>query len=136
MPTKTVTHPQRMKRYKPAMEDFQPYIDDGKLKPEHPLKDGLPHNAFAIALDLNDPDSWLLPHHTPAIKKSQKGKTGDEQTVDWDRIFEAVQLISHQGVEGKRIVVSEDAVLYAARHLADHFVKAGRPLPDALAVLV
>lgn len=136
MQTKQVTHSQRMKRYKPVEEDFERYIDDGKLKPEHPLKDGLPYTAYAIAFDINDPDSWLLPHHTALVKKPSRGKMSDEQTVDWDRLLEAVQLISRRGIEGRRVEASEDVVLYAARHLADHFVRAGRPLPDALAVLV
>jgi hypothetical protein len=96
----------------------------------------LPYQAYAIVPDRDDPSSWKLPHHTRLVNRAVKGKIGYEHTVDWDLVNEAVVRLSRQGVEGARIDAPEDQVLAAAQHLASHYIKAGKPLPDALAVMV
>jgi hypothetical protein len=111
-------------------------MDDEEVRHDHPLKDGLPWQAFAIATDKNDLSTWKLPHHNSMVKKAVKGKMGYEHTVDWRSIEKAVKLISRGGIEGRRVNANEGEVLHAARHLATHYIKAGLPLPDALAVLV
>ena len=115
------------------------YIDDEDLKPNHPVDPdtGLPYQAFAIVKDVNDPNSWFLPHHTKLINRSIKGKIGYEHTVNWNLVDRAVQLLSLKGIDGERVrCVEEGYIISAARHLASHYQKADKPLPDALAVLV
>lgn len=87
-------------------------------------KEGLPKEAFAIVGDPRDPETWKLPHH----KKSMK--------VDWDRMSASVAAISLGGFRGERVKASPDDILAAAHHLAAHYRKADKPLPDALSVLV
>lgn len=125
------------------------YIDDDDVKPGHPVHPvlGLPHQAFAIVMDINDPKTWHLPHHNKLIKRvvnqgsrmseaNREGKIGYEHTVDWEMVEEAVQLISLRGEEGRRVQAEEGYIISAARHLASHYQKAGKQLPDALAVLI
>lgn len=99
-------------------------------------KHGLPWQAYAIVGSKDDPLTWKLPHHTRKVYRAIQGKLGYEHTVDWDNINQMVLFISRQGVEGQRVQADSDAILNAAHHLAAHFSKAGKPLPDALAVLV
>ena len=100
------------------------------------MNDGLPMEAFAIAGDPHDPGTWKLPHHTRAITRYLHGRIRDiEQTVDWDRMPAAVAALSPQGFRGQRVQAGPEQILAAARHLAAHYRAAGRPLPDALAVL-
>jgi len=99
-------------------------------------KDGLPAEAFAIVGDPADPDTWKLPHHKRSIFRARKGRLDVEKTVDWDRMPAAVAALSPGGYRGQRVDASPEEILRAARHLADHYLKAGKPLPDTLAALM
>ena len=99
-------------------------------------KEGLPKEAFAIVGDPEDPETWKLPHHTKAIFRTLTGKLDIERTVDWDRMPAAVAALSPGGYRGQRVDASPGEILKAAKHLAGHYRKAGKPLPDTLAVLV
>ncbi len=99
-------------------------------------KDGLPKEAFAIVGDPEEPETWKLPHHTRAILRALAGRLNIERTVDWDRMEAAVAALSHGGYRGQRVDASPGQIIEAARHLAGHYQKAGKPLPDTLAALV
>jgi hypothetical protein len=135
---KGVVDPQNKKLIRPARhsKDMKDYLDDDEVKPAAVLRDGLPHQAFAIVPDTADPKKWKLPHHTAMVKRAVQGKIGYEHTVDWEAINLSVQLISLAGREGVRVNATEGEILAAARHLANHYQKAGKSLPDPLAVLV
>ena len=97
---------------------------------------GFPWQAFAIVGDKDDPDTWKLPHHNSTIFRAIKGKIGFERTVDWDRMPAAVAALSKGGYRGQRVEASEGDIISAARHLARHYQKADKPVPDTLAVLI
>jgi hypothetical protein len=99
-------------------------------------KEGLPKEAFAIVSDPDDPDTWKLPHHKRSIFRALKGKLDIEKTVDWERMPAAVAALSPGGYRGRRVDASPEQILQAAKHLADHYRKADKPLPDTLAALV
>jgi len=99
-------------------------------------KEGLPKEAFAIVGDPEDPDTWKLPHHQKSILRALKEKLDIEQTVDWERMPAAVAALSPGGYRGQRVDASPEEILRAARHLANHYRKADKPLPDTLAALV
>jgi hypothetical protein len=99
------------------------------------IKEGLPMGAFAIAEDSENPDTWRLPHHNRNIYRMLKGKIDVERTVDWDRMKSAVAALSPGDHRRQRVDASPEQVLKAAGHLADHYRKAGKPLPDILAAL-
>jgi len=99
-------------------------------------KEGLPKEAFAIVGDPEDPDTWKLPHHQKSILRALRGKLDIEKTVDWDRMPAAVAALSPGGYRGQRVDASPGQILEAAKHLAAHYRKADRPLPDTLAALV
>ena len=99
-------------------------------------KEGLPKEAFAIVSDPDDPDTWKLPHHKKSIFRAVQGKLDIEKTVDWDRMGPTVAALSPGGYRGQRVEASPEEVLKAAKHLAGHYLKAGKPLPDTLAALV
>ena len=99
-------------------------------------KDGLPREAFAIVSDPEDPDTWKLPHHKKSIFRALKGKLDIEKTVDWERMPAAVAALSPGGYRGRRVDASPGEIIQAARHLANHYRKADKPLPDTLAALV
>jgi len=99
-------------------------------------RDGLPKEAFAIVSDPEDPETWKLPHHKKSILRALKGKLGMERTIDWDRMPTAVAAISPRGYQGQRVDASPEKILAAAKHLANHYRKADKPLPDTLAALV
>jgi hypothetical protein len=101
-----------------------------------PVRDGLPWQAFALVGDKEDPLTWKLSHHNRQVYRAIKGKIGYEHTVDWENMPFMVAYLSRQGVEGQRVQADEFQILAAAKHLASHYLKAGKPLPDALAVLV
>jgi hypothetical protein len=100
------------------------------------LKGGLPKEAFAIVGDPSAPETWKLPHHTRAIFRALAGRLNIESTVDWDRMAAAVAALSPGGYRGRRVEATPAQLLEAARHLAGHYRKAGRPLPETLAALV
>ena len=99
-------------------------------------KEGLPKEAFAIVGDPEDPETWKLPHHQKSILRALKEKLDIEQTVDWERMPAAVAALSPGGYRGQRVDASPEEILKAARHLASHYRKANKPLPDTLAALV
>ena len=99
-------------------------------------KNGLPAVAFAIVSNPEAPETWRLPHHTGDVKKAVSGKVGMEETVDWERMSDCLQALSRAGYCQREIPASPEQILYAARHLAEHYRQAGKPLPDILAALV
>ena len=112
-------------------------MSNSKVKEGLPeTKEGLPEEAFAIVGDKDDPDTWKLPHHTKAILRALKDRLDIEKTVDWDRMPAAVAALSPGGYRGERVQASPEAILSAAKHLAAHYRKADKPLPDTLAALV
>ena len=100
------------------------------------LKDGLPHQAYAIVGDKDDTETWKLPHHTKAIFRAIQGKIGHYRTTDWEHTAAAVAALSRGGFRGKRVEATGQQVLDAARHLARHYSENGKPVPDTLAALV
>jgi hypothetical protein len=98
-------------------------------------RDGLPREAFAIVGDPDAPETWKLPHHKKSILRVLKGRLDIEKTVDWERMPAAVAALSPGGYRGRRVEASPEQILQAARHLAAHYLKAGKPLPDTLAAL-
>jgi len=98
-------------------------------------KDDLPKEAFAIVGDADDPETWKLPHHKKSILRALKGRLDIEKTVDWELMPAAVAALSPGGYRGRRVEASPEQILQAARHLAGHYLKADKPLPDTLAAL-
>jgi len=92
--------------------------------------------AFAIVGDVDEPETWKLPHHSRAIFRALAGKLNIESTVDWDRMPAAVAALSPGGYRGQRVDASPWQILQAAHHLAAHYHKAGKNLPDTLATLI
>ena len=97
--------------------------------------EGLPKEAFAIVGDPEEPDSWKLSHHKKSIFRALRGKLDIEETVDWNRMTAAVVALSPGGYRGQRVEASPEEILEAAGHLANHYRKADKPLPDTLAAL-
>jgi len=96
----------------------------------------LPWQAYAIVPDPNNPLGWRLPHHTRLVRRAVAGKIGYEHTVDWQQLELCVQLVSRGGTDGRRVQADPGDVIRGARHLASHYIKAGKSVPDALAVLI
>jgi len=99
-------------------------------------RDRLPKEAFAIVGDPEDPATWRLPHHTRAIFRHLQGRLHIEKTVDWDRMPAAVAALSPGGYRGERVHASAEDIIKAARHLANHYQAADKPVPDTLAALI
>ena len=99
-------------------------------------KEGLPEEAYAIVGNPEDPETWQLPHHNKSIFRALKGKFDVEKTVDWAQMVHVVAALRPSGRGGRRIAASPEEILAAAVHLAAHYRKAGKPLPDVLAALV
>jgi len=99
-------------------------------------KEGLPKEAFAIVGDPDDPETWKLPHHKKSIFRALKGRIDIEKTVDWDRMPAAVAALSRGGYRGERVQADPEDIIAAARHLARHYQKAGKPVPDTLGALI
>ena len=98
-------------------------------------KEGLPEEAFAIVGDTENPETWKLPHHKKGIFRALQRKLDIEKTVDWERMLAAVAALSRGGYRVKRVEASPEEILKAAKHLAGHYRKADKPLPDILAAL-
>jgi len=98
-------------------------------------KESLPKEAFAIVGDSEDTETWKLPHHQKSIFRALRGKLDIEKTVDWERMPAAVAALSPGGYRGQRVDANPEQILQAAKHLAAHYRKAGKPLPDTLAAL-
>lgn len=96
----------------------------------------LPGEAFAIVGDPEDHETWKLPHHRKSIFRALRGKLNVEKTVDWQRVPAAVAALSPGGYRGRRVEATPGQILQAAKHLAAHYRKADKPLPDTLAALV
>ena len=108
-----------------------------KKKALEETKERLPEEAFAIVGDPVDAETWKLPHHTRAISRALAGRRDIEKTVDWELMNEAVAALSPAGWRGGwRVVANPGEIINAARHLAGHYQKAAKPLPDILAALV
>ena len=99
-------------------------------------RDGLPKEAFAIVGDPEDPETWKLPHHNKAIFKALRSRFDIEKTVSWYRMPAAVAALSRGGYRGERVQASEEDIIQAARHLARHYEKAGKSVPDTLGALI
>ena len=99
-------------------------------------KEGLPPEAFAIVANPEDPDAWQLPHHRRSIFRAIRGRLDIEKTVDWDRVSAALAALLPGVYRRRRVAASPEEILAAAGHLAEHYRKAGKPLPDVLAALV
>ena len=99
-------------------------------------KEGLPKEAFAIVGNPEDPETWKLPHHQKNIFRALQGRLDIEKTVDWERMPAAVAALSPGGYRGQRVDASPEEILQAAKHLAVHYRKADKWLPDILAALV
>ena len=99
-------------------------------------REGLPKEAFAIVEDPQDPETWKLPHHTTAIFRALQGEKDLQKTVNWDRMTAAVAALSRGGYREKRVRASAEDIIQAARHLARHYEKAGKSVPDTLGVLI
>jgi len=112
-------------------------MTDSKVKEGLPkTKEGLPRETFAIVGDPDEPDTWRLPHHKKSISRAIRGKLDIENTVDWDRMPATVAALSPGGYRGRRVEASPGEILEAAKHLATHYRKADKSLPDILAALV
>ena len=98
-------------------------------------KEGLPRQAFAIVGNAENPDTWHLPHHKKSSGRALKGVLDIERTVDWNQAAVAVNALSPI-YPGKRVRVSPEEILAAALHLAEHYRKGNKRLPDILAALV
>ena len=96
-------------------------------------KEGLPEEAFTIVGDPEDPETWKLPHHDKSILRALRGKLSIEKTVDWERMPAAVAALSPAGYRGQRVAASPEQILQAAKHLAAHYQRAGKSLPDTIA---
>ncbi|GAI26619.1 unnamed protein product [marine sediment metagenome] len=98
-------------------------------------KDGLPKEAFAIIGDVEDHNTWKLPHHRKSILRALRGKLDIEKTVDWDLMSAAVTALSLGAYRSRRVEASPEEILEAVKHLANHYRKAAKSLPDILAAL-
>jgi hypothetical protein len=74
------------------------------------------------------------------MSKSKKRQTAIpepvEPEIDWNDIERQVRMLSLAGDDGVRLEASPEDILKAANHLAAHYRKADKPLPDTLAALV
>jgi len=100
------------------------------------IDEGLPAEACAIVGNPDAPKTWKLPHHKRSILRALKGKFDMEKTVDWERMLAVVAALSPRGYREQRVEASPEQILKAAKHLAAHYRKADKPLPDTLAALV
>jgi hypothetical protein len=96
-------------------------------------REGLPCQAFAIAGDKDDTSTWKLPHHTRSIWRALRGGLDLEKTVDWNRMNAAVAALSPGGYRGRQVEATAAEKKKAAVHLAGHYRKAGRDVPETLA---
>jgi hypothetical protein len=116
---------------KEAIEKSKIPIESGEK-----AKEGLPKEAFAIVGDPEDPETWKLPHHTQAIWQALRGRLDIEATVDWDRMPAAAAALSPGGHRGQQVEATHEQKVRAASHLANHYRKAGRDIPDTLTDLL
>lgn len=110
--------------------------NSNKFASKPQTRDGLPQEAYAIVSDPDNPETWKLPHHTKAIFRALQGRLDIEKTVDWDRMPAAVAALSPGGYRGERVKASTEQIIKAAKHLAAHYQKASRQIPDTLGALI
>ena len=110
--------------------------NSNKFAAKPQTSEGLPREAFAVVGDSQDPQTWKLPHHTKDIFRALQGRLDIEKTVDWDRMPAAVAALSKGGYRGNRVEATEGEIIDAARHLALHYQKAGKSVPDTLGALI
>ena len=110
--------------------------NSNKFAAKPQTKEGLPREAFAVVGDPQDPQTWKLPHHTKDILRALQGRLDIEKTVDWDRMPAAVAALSRGGYRGERVQAEAEEIIKAAQHLARHYAKAGRSVPDTLGALI
>jgi hypothetical protein len=95
-------------------------------KPNEPQSPNLPISQsplrYAIIGDPDDPKTWKLRHHTA------------DMAVDWVIMPYIVALLA--GTDGTPFPAPPETIVETARHLAEHYQEAKRPVPDALAVLI
>ena len=98
----------------------------------------LPAEAFAFTGDPDNPETWVFPHHRKVVYRAARRKMDIEKTVDWDLILKAVSSLSNHYRSNclPSLKLSSGDIMLAARHLAGHYIKADKPLPDILAALV
>ena len=96
----------------------------------------LPREAFAIIGNAENPETWLLPHHRRSVSRAARGNLDVEDTVDWEKMMLAVAALLARRHHSSGLDVTPQEILEAARHLAAHYQKAGKPLPDILAALI
>ena len=95
---------------------------------------GLPWQGYAFIGSKIDPEHWLCPHHGKTIFRAIQGKIGLERTVDWDNMPAIVESLSP--ASSQRLHAEPEVILAIAQHLASHYRKANKPLPNTLAMLV
>jgi len=100
-----------------------------------PLKEGLPWWAFAVVGRRTDPSSWKLPHHTRAVA-SHSPLALSQGTVDWDRAAAAVAALSPGGFRGQQVQATDTQGRAGALHLALHYRRAQKPVPETLQELL
>ena len=98
-------------------------------------KEGLPREAFAIVGDAEDIETWQLPHHKKNIFRALEGKLDMEKTVDWEGMPMVVVSLAPRNYRRQGVSASPEQILTAAKHLAEHYHHADKPLPDILAAL-
>jgi len=98
--------------------------------------DDLPAEAFAIIGDPADVTTWRLPHHKKSIHRVHKDGIDIEETVDWEMVQAAVFALLPGRNRALRFDADPEDILKAAGHLAGHYRKAEKPLPDILAALL
>ncbi|MFH1650887.1 MAG: hypothetical protein ABID87_02115 [Chloroflexota bacterium] len=98
-------------------------------------RDGLPQEAFAVVEHPEQPETWHFPHHKKSILRALRGKAETGDTVDWNQVETAITAL-RPGRYGRGVGLGPEAILAAARHLAEHYRNEGEPLPDVLAALV
>ncbi len=99
-------------------------------------REELPRQAFAIVGDPHVPETWKLPHHTRSFFRAIAGRLDIEKTVDWARMPAAVAALSRGGYRGERVQAEPGEIISAARHLAAHYRKADKSVPDTLGALI
>ena len=97
-------------------------------------EEGLPREAFAVIGEPEGQETWKLPHHAKSIYRALAGRLNIERTVDWEQMNAAVAALSFAG-RRRQVEASPEEIIEAAKHLADHYRKTGKPLPDTLAAL-
>ncbi len=95
---------------------------------------GYPHQAYAVVGSEDKPPTWSLLHHNRLIGRALQGKAGVEHTVDWALVESCVNRLAIVNRASLRLAPEE--IIEAARHLAGHYRKARKPLPDVIAGLV